>query len=1003
MPFSDTRGSSYDESWQPAPKSVLALFSRGTIAYFGCIALLALCMGLGFERLALKEFDARLAAAVQSLPELLPPDFADRAVTLEALSPEEELENRRSLGIVAQAAGIKHLYTLFEYQGKLYFTSFVFIGESIGGQRWYFTPYEDAPPEMHAALQHMQPAHFSYADTWGSFRAYVEPHASPGGVRWLAGADIGMNAVSEKTRQYLLIGISILVICALAALPGLWAAYRARHAYAAYSRRMRLLAESTLEGILALDGDDRIRYANRAALNLLGYGAANELLARGCLEALRETTDAPEKDTPAAALGRMLEKSDAGMCDCRFRRKDGQIIQAEAFFTPVPEKDSPFRRLIFFRDVTASRNMQTMTEAIYRASTDAHVIWQDGRLVECSPTALALFKMPDSRAMEENMLRFAFSPPFQPDGSPSSARRHEFLQRALKTGFERFEWLYADSEGTPLPCEVTCIRMLYNGRTALFICVRDLRTLKQSEDNLRGERRQLLNILNNSPIGIGIYSADRQELRFTNTRLHELLNVRLGASLDSIFLDPADQAALRRALAQGRGHVTDYPIRLAAADGAAQKDFLFSCAPMRYEDRDCLLGWLMDITTMREAEAALTAARDAAEEATHAKSDFLARMSHEIRTPMNGILGMTYLALLQDPQPKIRDYLDKIQFSAGSLLGIINDILDFSKIEAGRLDIEYIPFRLREQVESIRDVLADKLADKKLDLAVEIAPDIPETIVGDPLRLRQILLNLLSNAVKFTPAGGIRLTVVPQGTANDALLFTVSDTGIGMTREQLSHIFESFSQADGSITRTYGGTGLGLAITKALVELMGGKIEVESSFGQGSAFSFSLPLPRAEDARTAQAARIPEPAKKESMENARLLLVEDNEINREIALELLGMLGFSVDVAENGAEAVEAVRNRDYDLVLMDIQMPVMDGFAAARKIRALDKPGVAGLPIVAMTANAMSEDRGKCLDAGMNDHIAKPINPELLYTTLKHWLRGGRAEPESATAGIHG
>jgi CheY-like chemotaxis protein len=273
-------------------------------------------------------------------------------------------------------------------------------------------------------------------------------------------------------------------------------------------------------------------------------------------------------------------------------------------------------------------------------------------------------------------------------------------------------------------------------------------------------------------------------------------------------------------------------------------------------------------------------------------------------------------------------------------------------------------------------------------------------MMGDPLRLRQVLLNLLSNAVKFTERGEIRLSVTPRDSAaeNCEWLFAVQDSGIGMTPEQLSHIFDSFSQADGSITRTYGGTGLGLAIAKALVELMGGAIWVDSEFGSGSTFSFYLPM-QAGEASAPPSQVTEKPPQASGAQQARILLAEDNEINQEIALEILGLFGFNADLAANGLEAVNAALNKDYDLILMDIQMPEMDGFEATRQIRACVKKRNQCIPIIAMTANAMERDKEKCLHAGMNAHISKPIDPNLLYTTLRHWLPLG-AEDEHEQGG---
>ncbi len=419
------------------------------------------------------------------------------------------------------------------------------------------------------------------------------------------------------------------------------------------------------------------------------------------------------------------------------------------------------------------------------------------------------------------------------------------------------------------------------------------------------------------------------------------------------------------------------------------------------------LGIAIDITELKETETRLRRAIIQAEAANKAKSEFIANMSHEIRTPLNAIIGLSDLLIQSNLTDEQKEYLQTIRFSATELLKIINQILDFSKIESGKLELEFIPFDLKKLIQNISNGIEIMAENKNLKFRLQWDPNVPAHVRGDPTRLGQVLINLLGNAVKFTEQGEVVLVVhVLNETENDAdVQFEVKDTGIGIPEDKLRKIFDSFQQVDSSLTRRYGGTGLGLAISARLVEMMGSRIEVFSELGKGSSFRFTLTFPKVKDEKLEdlpdlsvfltydKKSGVPEVAEEaapleEQDDEIRILLVEDNVINQRVAKRMVEKMGFKVEIANNGQEALDMLENRRYDLILLDVQMPVLDGLRTAQKIRIREMNKEEHIPIIAMTAHAQKEDRDRCLEAGMDDYLSKPINMKILEEKIQRYLR---------------
>jgi PAS domain S-box-containing protein len=588
-------------------------------------------------------------------------------------------------------------------------------------------------------------------------------------------------------------------------------------------------------------------------------------------------------------------------------------------------------------------------------------------------------------------------------GTPITPGFEALVFKASRGIEDIYELTYIRKDGTRLPAvvSVTALRDAQGAIIGYLLIGTDNTSRKQVEEDQKRSDQRLRDqqfytrslieantdaIMTTDPAGI-ITDVNSQTEALTGCTRDELI----GAPFKDYFTDPERaEAGIRRVLREKS--VTDYELTARDRDG---KQTVVSYNATTFYDRHRTLQGVFaaarDVTERKRAESELQQAKAAAESASRTKSDFLASMSHEIRTPMNSIMGIADLLAKTPLSPEQDKYVQIFRRSGDNLLNLINDILDLSKVESSQLDLERTGFSLSDHVEKVIEMVAPRAHEKGLILVAEIAPGVSNDLVGDPTRLRQVLLNLLGNAIKFTPSGRVSLKVEPDRdhSVPTALRFTVTDTGIGIPGEKLRRVFERFTQADSSTTRRFGGSGLGLTISKRLVELMGGRIWVESVVDAGSVFGFAVPFEIWAEANRSPAAPVglgPQPP----LPALRILLAEDSADNCTIALAYLEDTPYRIDVAETGAIACELFMAGHYDLVLMDRQMPVMDGLTATRTIRAWekvhDRPPT---PIIALTASALKGDRETCLAAGCTAYLTKPIKQEVLLQAIRDYSAG--------------
>ncbi len=627
----------------------------------------------------------------------------------------------------------------------------------------------------------------------------------------------------------------------------------------------------------------------------------------------------------------------------------------------------------------------------------------EGEIIDCNQEILRTFKFDDKQEFIDKF--YLCSPEYQPDGRNSKEAIAQNHINVLRDGYCRFEWLHQSNDGEPIPCEVFHVLSKFGGEDIVIAYAKDLREVKKAQKLLdEAELRNTL-MLDSMPMGVHFWD-DNDNLIYTNLESVTLFGFETKEDFLKNFqkIHPEFQPDGRRSEDVVKQQIKEGHIHgkckseMICRHVVTEEEIPVEIFMVRtsYQGKNGLIIYFRDLREhyamlkeINDNEQELLHAKDLAEQSTKAKSEFLANMSHEIRTPMNGILGLLHLLEQTSMTETQQGYVQKTSFSANNLMRIINDILDFSKIEAGKLEMEECPFTLQVICQEIRDLYRLPCEEKGLDLNIQSGEYAETLILGDALRLKQVLFNLVSNAIKFTNTGSVSLNIEYSLQVNHELhcQFAVHDTGIGLTQDQIKRLFTAFSQADNTVTRKYGGTGLGLAISKNIIDMMHGNIWVESELGNGSTFFCTAIFNLAPNSTNVHSlnGEMQEYPTHNQVQGGHLLLAEDNEINQIVAQEILQSAGFTLDIANNGQQALHMLDENSYDAILMDIQMPVMDGYTATKHIRLQEK--YVNLPIIAMSAHAMKGDKEVSISHGMNDHITKPIDAEILCRTLHYWI----------------
>jgi PAS domain S-box-containing protein len=777
----------------------------------------------------------------------------------------------------------------------------------------------------------------------------------------------------------------------------------------ATDERMRAIFQADPDCIKLMDREGRIMEMNTAGLAMFQADSPAQVLGRPVLELI-----APEYREDYAKLHQRVMDGESLRMEHEVLALKGGRLWLETDAVPLRDHAGEVAaHLAVTRDISGRKAMEHELMQYFEqpllglltASPMKGTIHVNQRFCD-----MVGYSKEEVRSMDWGQLT-------HPD---DLAANQALLEQALRGEIDSYQmekrYIHKDGNIVYVHLAVNCVRNA-QGKVEYFIgMVLDITERKQAEEALHHNQAMLIRTEALSHIGSWEWQVKADSVTWTD-EMFQIFKRDPTTGAPSFAEHPAlfppdDMERLRMAVEDAVNKGVPYALELRAiqATGEIRHCIARGQAKMGSDGRvERLSGSFQDVTESHRIEQELIAARDAANASARAKSEFLANMSHEIRTPMNGIIGLTRLALDQTLSPKVRDYLENVLRSSDSLLKILNDILDYSKIEAGLLSIEDNVFDLDEMLDMLRNLFSINAEEKSLALAIEVADGVPRLLLGDGLRLQQVLANLLGNAIKFTEQGKITLSVgfrgMEQGKAE--LSFCVADTGIGMGEDTLANLFRPFTQADATITRRFGGTGLGLAISHKLLALLGSEFKVESRVGQGTRFSFDIAIKLAPAKSQAQNGlrTHPLPVKRQEVRpgvlaGTRVLVAEDNRINRLVVCELLRGAGIQVATASNGHEVLALVGQEAFDAVLMDVQMPEMNGLEATRQLR--EDANFTTLPVIAITAGVTDDERDRALASGMNGFLTKPIDAESLLRTLAQWIAPSTIKGQARSSHLH-